>query len=196
MLTDFGLCKEGIEGLGTTSTFCGTPEYLAPEVLRKQPYDRTVDWWCLGAVLYEMLYGLPPFYSRDVTEMYDAILHKPLRLRTNVSQQARSILEGMLQKDKSVRLGVKNDFVDIKSHPFFAPINWRLLDERRVRPPYNPNVSGQMDLKHFDPEFVREPVPASVGKSAGSQVVSASVQEADNVFEGFSYVPSSEDAFS
>jgi serine/threonine protein kinase len=63
----------------TTSTFCGTPEYLAPEVLRKEPYDRAVDWWCLGAVLFEMICGLPPFYSRDTNEMYDGILHKSLR---------------------------------------------------------------------------------------------------------------------
>jgi serine/threonine protein kinase len=66
-------------------------QYLAPEVLKKQPYDKTVDWWCLGAVLYEMMYGLPPFYSRDTAEMYDNILYKPLRLRTNVSASARSI---------------------------------------------------------------------------------------------------------
>jgi serine/threonine protein kinase len=70
-------------------------QYLAPEVLKKQPYDKTVDWWCLGAVLYEMMYGLPPFYSRDTAEMYDNILYKPLRLRTNVSASARSILEGV-----------------------------------------------------------------------------------------------------
>ncbi|CAG2191168.1 SGK3 [Mytilus edulis] len=137
-LTDFGLCKEGIEGMGTTSTFCGTPEYLAPEVLRKQPYDKTVDWWCLGAVLYEMMYGLPPFYSRDTAEMYDNILYKPLRLRTNVSSAARSILEG----------------VSI----------YKIT---------------------------------SVGKSAGGgKMVSASVMEADNMFQGFSYVPPAEDAFS
>ncbi|KAL4236357.1 Serine/threonine-protein kinase Sgk1 [Mactra antiquata] len=197
VLTDFGLCKEGIEGMGTTNTFCGTPEYLAPEVLRKQPYDKTVDWWCLGAVLYEMMYGLPPFYSRDTAEMYDNILYKPLRLRTNVSASARSLLEGLLQKEKEQRMGAKKDFQEVKSHNFFADINWHDLDAKKIDPPYNPNVSGQLDLRHFDPEFVREPVPASVGKSPGlNKMVSASVMEADCMFQGFSYVPPAEDAFS
>ncbi|PVD23395.1 hypothetical protein C0Q70_16664 [Pomacea canaliculata] len=197
VLTDFGLCKEGIEGMDTTSTFCGTPEYLAPEVLLKKPYDKTVDWWCLGAVLYEMVYGLPPFYSRDTTEMYQNILYKPLRLRTNVSAAGRSVLEGLLQKEKEKRLGAKRDFEEIKHHDFFADINWNDLDSKKIPPPYNPNVSDQLDLRHFDPEFVREPVPASVGKSVGSsyKLVSASVMEADGVFEGFSYVPPAEDAF-
>lgn len=197
VLTDFGLCKEGIEGMGTTTTFCGTPEYLAPEVLRKQPYDKTVDWWCLGAVLYEMMYGLPPFYSRDTAEMYDNILYKPLRLRTNVSTSARSLLEGLLQKEKEQRLGARKDFNEIMSHGFFSEINWSDLDARKIDPPYNPNVSGQLDLRHFDPEFVREPVPASVGKSpAINKLVSASVMDADGMFQGFSYVPPAEDAFS
>ncbi|XP_023611214.1 serine/threonine-protein kinase Sgk3 isoform X5 [Myotis lucifugus] len=110
VLTDFGLCKEGIAISDTTTTFCGTPEYLAPEVIRKQPYDNTVDWWCLGAVLYEMLYGLPPFYCRDVAEMYDNILHKPLNLRPGVSLTAWSILEELLEKDRQNRLGAKEDF--------------------------------------------------------------------------------------
>ncbi|XP_059149487.1 serine/threonine-protein kinase Sgk1-like isoform X1 [Physella acuta] len=197
VLTDFGLCKEGIVGQGTTSTFCGTPEYLAPEVLRKKPYDKTVDWWCLGAVLYEMLYGLPPFYSRDTAEMYDNILFKPLRLRTNVSAAGRSLLEGLLQKEKENRLGAKRDFQEIKNHDFFSDINWQDLYDKKITPPYNPNVTDHLDLKHFDPEFVREPVPASIGRSGGqgSRLVSASVMEADGVFEGFSYVPPSEDAF-
>ncbi|KAK0069706.1 serine/threonine-protein kinase Sgk2-like isoform X3 [Biomphalaria pfeifferi] len=197
VLTDFGLCKEGIVGQGTTSTFCGTPEYLAPEVLRKKPYDKTVDWWCLGAVLYEMLYGLPPFYSRDTAEMYDNILFKPLRLRTNVTAAGRTILEGLLQKEKENRLGAKKDFLEIQNNEFFSDIDWQDLYDKKITPPYNPNVSGHLDLKHFDPEFVREPVPASVGRSGGqsSKLVSASVMEADGVFEGFSYAPPSEDAF-
>ncbi|MFT7809193.1 serine/threonine-protein kinase Sgk3 [Arapaima gigas] len=111
VLTDFGLCKEGISLAETTTTFCGTPEYLAPEVLRKQPYDNTVDWWCLGSVLYEMLYGLPPFYSRDTHEMYDNILHKALLMRPGASSQAWSILQGLLEKDRTRRLGSTDDFV-------------------------------------------------------------------------------------
>ncbi|KAI8495889.1 PREDICTED: serine/threonine-protein kinase Sgk3-like isoform X2 [Branchiostoma belcheri] len=194
VLTDFGLCKEGIEASATTSTFCGTPEYLAPEVLRKQAYDRSVDWWCLGAVLYEMLYGLPPFYSRDTAEMYENILYKPLKLRTNISPAARHILEGLLQKEKEDRLGTGDkDFEEVKTHAFFSSLSWQDLLERKIPPPYNPEVSGQLDLKHFDPEFVREPVPGSVGKSTG--VISASVQEADAAFMGFSYAPPAEDAF-
>ncbi|ELU03722.1 hypothetical protein CAPTEDRAFT_172316 [Capitella teleta] len=192
VLTDFGLCKEDIAGRDTTSTFCGTPEYLAPEVLRKQPYDRTVDWWCLGAVLFEMIYGLPPFYSRDTSEMYDNILHKPLRFKNNAaSPTAKNLLEGLLQKDKEKRLGAKNDSADIRSHSFFSAIDWKLLESRKIKPPFIPNVSGHMDLRNFDPEFVREPVPASVGKSAtgGGKLISASVIEADNAFQGFSYVP-------
>ncbi|KAJ7373789.1 Serine/threonine-protein kinase Sgk1 [Desmophyllum pertusum] len=188
VLTDFGLCKEGIEPSGTTSTFCGTPEHQ--KFFGNRSTDKTVDWWCLGAVLYEMMYGLPPFYSRDTAEMYDNILHKPLRLRTNISASARNVLEGLLQKDRSKRLGVagENDFEAIKNHPFFRSIDWQLLYDRKVEPPYNPNVTGQLDLRHFDPEFVREPVPGSVGKSADSAFLSASVDDPDDAFVGFTYV--------
>lgn len=97
---------------------CFVFQYLAPEVLHKQPYDRTVDWWCLGAVLYEMLYGLPPFYSRNTAEMYDNILNKPLQLKPNITNSARHLLEGLLQKDRTKRLGAKDDFVsDFPSCP-------------------------------------------------------------------------------
>ncbi|MFT7797502.1 serine/threonine-protein kinase Sgk1 isoform X1 [Arapaima gigas] len=190
VLTDFGLCKENIEPNGTTSTFCGTPEYLAPEVLHKQPYDRTVDWWCLGAVLYEMLYGLPPFYSRNTAEMYDNILNKPLQLKPNISNAAQHLLEGLLQKDRSKRLGCNHDFTEIRDHMFFSPINWDDLNAKKLTPPFNPNVSGPNDLRHFDPEFTDEPVPSSIGCSPDSTLVTASIQEAAEAFLGFSYAPS------
>ncbi|CAB1320414.1 unnamed protein product [Coregonus sp. 'balchen'] len=161
VLTDFGLCKEGLTPTGTTSTFCGTPEYLAPEVLQKQAYDRTVDWWCLGSVLYEMLYGLPPFYSRNTAEMYSNILNKPLILKPNM---------------------------ELKCHNFFSPINWDDLMARKITPPYIPSVSGPTDLRHFDPEFTHLPVTSSLCNTDGLMVTS-SIKEAAGAFPGFSYGP-------
>ncbi|MGH0144760.1 UNVERIFIED_CONTAM: hypothetical protein FKN15_005853 [Acipenser sinensis] len=195
VLTDFGLCKEGISQDDTTTTFCGTPEYLAPEVLRKQPYDNTVDWWCLGSVLYEMLYGLPPFYSRDTAEMYENILHKPLTVRPGATNAAWSILEGLLEKDRTKRLGSNDDFLEIKRHPFFHAISWDDLVQKKFPPPFNPCVAGPEDIQNFDTEFTEETVPHSVCYTSEQSIVNASVLEADDAFVGFSYAPPSEDSF-
>uniref|UniRef100_A0A8C5HRJ6 Serine/threonine-protein kinase Sgk1 n=1 Tax=Gouania willdenowi TaxID=441366 RepID=A0A8C5HRJ6_GOUWI len=193
VLTDFGLCKEGLEPNGTTSTFCGTPEYLAPEVLQKQAYDRTVDWWCLGSVLYEMLYGLPPFYSRNTAEMYNNILHKSPVLKPNVSNAGRELLEGLLQKERSKRLGARDDFLELKYHSFFSPINWDDLMNKKITPPFVPSVSGPTDLRHFDPEFTHLPVSSSL--CSDTMTVSSSVKEAAGAFPGFSYGPPADQAF-
>uniref|UniRef100_A0A671Z3K9 Serine/threonine-protein kinase Sgk1 n=1 Tax=Sparus aurata TaxID=8175 RepID=A0A671Z3K9_SPAAU len=193
VLTDFGLCKEGVEANGTTTTFCGTPEYLAPEVLQKQAYDRTVDWWCLGSVLYEMLYGLPPFYSRNTAEMYNNILHKSPVLKPNVSNSGRELLEGLLQKDRTQRLGVKDDFLELKYHSFFSPINWEDLMAKKITPPFIPSVSGPTDLRHFDPEFTHLPVSSSLCTDAPT--VTSSVKEAAGAFPGFSYGPPADHSF-
>lgn len=158
-------------------------------MLKKQDYGRAVDWWCLGVVTYEMMYGLPPFYSRDVAEMYDNILHKPLRLRHHISPSARNLLEGLLQKDKTLRLGSgQGDHAIIMGHPFFRSIDWDLLYQKKLEPPFNPNVMGDLDLRHFDPEFTKEAVSdtPSPPKSGG-----VSVSVADDTFAGFSYVPPS-----
>ncbi|XP_022649490.1 serine/threonine-protein kinase Sgk2-like isoform X2 [Varroa jacobsoni] len=189
VLTDFGLCKEGLKESETTSTFCGTPEYLAPEVIRKEQYDKTVDWWCLGSVIYEMLTGLPPFYSRNNKQLYDNILHQPLTFKHNVSSTARSLLTGLLEKDKKKRLGAKEDGDEVKAHAFFNDINWTELERRRLKPPFIPTVSGKADLNNIDPEFTKEPVPQSVARSNGSVSLSASM--VDNEFKGFSYAPQS-----
>ncbi|XP_063779917.1 serine/threonine-protein kinase Sgk3 isoform X1 [Pseudophryne corroboree] len=193
VLTDFGLCKEGISNSDKTLTFCGTPEYLAPEVIKKQPYDNTVDWWCLGSVLYEMLHGLPPFYNRDTAIMYENILHNPLIVRTDISLTASSILEELLEKYPKHRLGSKNDFEDIKSHPFFSCINWTDLVEKKIPTPYDPHVDGPDDISNFDTEFTDAMVPDSVCISSDYSIVNASVEEADDAFVGFSYAPPSDD---
>ncbi|PAA72881.1 hypothetical protein BOX15_Mlig007623g1 [Macrostomum lignano] len=185
-LTDFGLCKEGLNTKSTTSTFCGTPEYLAPEVLRKEPYDMAVDWWCLGSVLYEMLFGLPPFYSREKSEMYSNILHKPLQLKPSASSASQDVLNKLLQKSRQNRLGSNGDIQEVRKHPFFATIDWQLLEQRKIEPPFKPKLMSPLSTEYIDSEFTREPVPQSVGRSIK---ISASVQEADNDFMGFSYVP-------
>ncbi|XP_041944714.1 serine/threonine-protein kinase Sgk2-like [Alosa alosa] len=186
VLTDFGLCKEGINPDSTTSTFCGTPEYLAPEVLKKHPYDRTVDWWGLGSVLYEMIYGLPPFYSSDMTEMYNSILHHPLSLPGGKSPVVCNLLQGLLQKEPHRRMGAIADFLEVKNHAFFSCINWDDLYHRKIKPPYNPNVRGPADMQHIDPEFTKEMVPGSVGCAA--DFPSSLAASCSNAFKGFSYV--------
>uniref|UniRef100_A0AAZ3QYB9 Serum/glucocorticoid regulated kinase 2 n=1 Tax=Oncorhynchus tshawytscha TaxID=74940 RepID=A0AAZ3QYB9_ONCTS len=166
-------------------------QYLAPEILRKEPYDRTVDWWCLGAVLYEMIYSLPPFYSRDMSELYDGILHKPLPLPPGKSDAVCSLLQGLLQKDQHCRLGAIDDFLEIKNHVFFSPINWDDLYHKRITPPYYPNVKGPADTQHIDPEFTREMVPNSVGRTPELNASTSS----NSAFNGFSYVCGEEDSF-
>ncbi|XP_059194410.1 serine/threonine-protein kinase Sgk2b [Centropristis striata] len=181
MLTDFGLCKEGVALGGITHTFCGTPEYLAPEVLQGQPYSPAVDWWSLGTVLFEMLYGLPPFYSCNKAEMFENILHAPLQMRHGGSPAARSLLRGLLERDVTKRFGGSHDLVELQEHAFFTSINWDDLLARKVTPPFIPKVTGPCDVSYIDPEFTLQPVPASVNERCQP----CGTNEA---FPGFSYM--------
>lgn len=163
VLTDFGLCKEGMSPGAVTATFCGTPEYLAPEIILKRPYNLAVDWWCLGSVLYEMLYGLPPFYSRDHNEMYNRIVNEPLRIKRNISTTSTDIIFGLLQKDKSKRIGSKADFNEVKEHEFFKPIDWEKLLRREIKAPFVPRIESETDVRNIAEDFVKIKInPASL----------------------------------
>ncbi len=149
MLTDFGLCKEEVK-FGETVTTSGTPKYLAPEVLRNEEYGYSVDWWCLGVVTHEMLYGLPPFFSEEVTKSHKNICQMPLHLQLHITFSAQDLLDYLLQKDKNVRLGDE----DIKSHSFFKSINWDDLFNKRLKPPFIPPlVKDALKLGHFGSEL-------------------------------------------
>jgi serum/glucocorticoid-regulated kinase 2 len=140
-LCDFGLCKLDMKDEDRTNTFCGTPEYLAPELLLGQGYTKTVDWWTLGVLLYEMLTGLPPFYDENTNEMYRKILSEPLHFPGPeiVPPAAKDLLTKLLERKPEKRMGV-NGASEIKAHPFFHSIDWRKLLQRKYEPTFKPNV--------------------------------------------------------
>jgi serum/glucocorticoid-regulated kinase 2 len=140
-LCDFGLCKLDMKDEDRTNTFCGTPEYLAPELLLGHGYTKTVDWWTLGVLLYEMLTGLPPFYDENTNEMYRKILQEPLHFPglDIVPSAAKDLLTRLLDRNPERRLGA-NGAAEIKAHHFFSNIDWRKLLQRKYEPSFRPNV--------------------------------------------------------
>ncbi|KAJ5143803.1 uncharacterized protein N7515_002590 [Penicillium bovifimosum] len=181
-LCDFGLCKLDMKDEDRTNTFCGTPEYLAPELLLGNGYTKTVDWWTLGVLLYEMLTGLPPFYDENTNEMYRKILQEPLTFPSSdiVPPAARDLLTRLLDRDPVRRLGA-NGAAEIKSHHFFANIDWRKLLQRKYEPSFRPNVVDASDTGNFDTEFTNE---APQDSYVDGPVLSQTMQQQ---FAGWSY---------
>lgn len=156
-ITDFGLCKEEISFGTTTSTFCGTPEYLAPEVLEDNDYGRAVDWWGVGVVMYEMICGHLPFYNRNHEVLFDLILHEEIRLPTTLGSSAKDILQGLLNKDPRERLGGgERDGLEVQEHPFFFQIDFEKLYNLQIPAPFIPKIKSKDDVSNFDTVFTSE----------------------------------------
>uniref|UniRef100_A0AAY4CEN6 Protein kinase C n=1 Tax=Denticeps clupeoides TaxID=299321 RepID=A0AAY4CEN6_9TELE len=183
-LADFGMCKEGILDGVTTTTFCGTPDYIAPEILQELEYGPSVDWWALGVLMYEMMAGQPPFEADNEDDLFESILHDDVLYPVWLSKEAVNILKSFMAKNPSKRLGcvVMQGLEEaIKLHPFFRDIDWDLLEQRRVKPPFKPRIKTKRDVNNFDQDFTREePLLTPVDDAIVKQIN-------QDEFRGFSY---------
>ncbi|XP_055836717.1 serine/threonine-protein kinase N isoform X3 [Episyrphus balteatus] len=156
-IADFGLCKEGMGFGDRTGTFCGTPEFLAPEVLTETSYTRAVDWWGLGVLIFEMLVGESPFPGDDEEEVFDSIVNDEVRYPRFLSLEAIAIMRRLLRKNPERRLGSsERDAEDVKKQAFFRSIAWDDLLLRKVKPPFVPTINHLEDVSNFDEEFTSE----------------------------------------
>ncbi|XP_061752387.1 serine/threonine-protein kinase N2-like isoform X2 [Nerophis ophidion] len=153
-MTDFGLCKEGMSHGDRTSTFCGTPEFLAPEVLTDEDYTRAVDWWGMGVLIYEMLVGESPFLGEDEEEVFDSIVNNDVHYPASLPPDAVAIMQKLLKKNPLKRLGAgERDANELKGETFFQEVEWEALLAKKVKPPFLPSIKDSADVSNFDSDF-------------------------------------------
>ncbi|XP_023310898.1 ribosomal protein S6 kinase beta-1-like [Anoplophora glabripennis] len=181
-LTDFGLCKEHIREGILTHTFCGTIEYMAPEILTRHGHGKEVDWWSLGALMYDMLTGAPPFTAENRKKTIEKILKGKLNLPPYLTADARDLVRKLLKRQVSSRLGAApEDAKAVKQHQFFKHINWDDVLSRKLDPPFKPSLSSDDDVSQFDTKFTKQTPVDSPDESTLSE-------SANLIFQGFTYI--------
>ena len=148
-ITDFGFAKYVPD---ITYTLCGTPDYIAPEVVSTKPYNKSVDWWSFGILIYEMLVGYTPFYDSNAMKTYENILNAKLKFPSFFNEDAQDLISKLVTRDLSARLGnLQKGSEDVKNHPWFNEVVWEKLITRNIETPYEPPIQqGQGDTSQFD----------------------------------------------
>ncbi|KAM9234160.1 ribosomal protein S6 kinase alpha-2 isoform 1-T1 [Dugong dugon] len=183
-ITDFGLSKEAIDHDKRAYSFCGTIEYMAPEVVNRRGHTQSADWWSFGVLMFEMLTGSLPFQGKDRKETMALILKAKLGMPQFLSLEAQSLLRALFKRNPCNRLGAGLDGVEeIKRHPFFMTVDWNKLYRKEIKPPFKPAVGRPEDTFHFDPEFTSRTPTDSPGVPPSAN--------AHHLFRGFSFVASS-----
>ncbi|XP_061071739.1 protein kinase C delta type-like [Conger conger] len=161
-IVDFGLSKLNMLGDERAKTFCGTPHYIAPEIILGQQYFSPVDWWSFGVLLFEMLTDLRPFHGANKKEVYVSVCMDIPKYPNWINQESKDIMEKLLEKDPNHRLGT---FGNIREHPFFESIDWAKLERREMEPPFKPELTNPKDCRYFDEELLNETPKVSWGDS-------------------------------
>ncbi|XP_026176377.1 ribosomal protein S6 kinase alpha-2 [Mastacembelus armatus] len=180
-ITDFGLSKEAIDHDKRAYSFCGTIEYMAPEVVNRRGHTQSADWWSFGVLMFEMLTGSLPFQGKDRKETMALILKAKLGMPQFLSPEVQSLLRALFKRNPANRLGAGPEGVEeIKRHRFFASVDWNKLYKKEVRPPFKPTVGRPEDTFHFDPEFTSRTPTDSPGIPPSANT--------HQLFRGFSFV--------
>lgn len=181
-LTDFGLSKESVDQEKKAYSFCGTVEYMAPEVVNRRGHSQSADWWSYGVLMFEMLTGTLPFQGKDRNETMNMILKAKLGMPQFLSAEAQSLLRMLFKRNPANRLGSEG-VEEVKRHAFFSSIDWNKLYKREVQPPFRPASGKPDDTFCFDPEFTAKTPKDSPGLPASAN--------AHQLFKGFSFVATS-----
>uniref|UniRef100_A0A8C7V6R5 Ribosomal protein S6 kinase n=1 Tax=Oncorhynchus mykiss TaxID=8022 RepID=A0A8C7V6R5_ONCMY len=183
---DFGLSKESIDHENKAYSFCGTVEYMAPEVVNRRGHTLSADWWSYGVLMFEMLTGTLPFQGKDRKETMTMILKAKLGMPQFLSQDAQSLLRNLFKRNPGNRLGAGPDGVEeIKRHSLFSTIDWNKLFRRELHPPFKPASGRPDDTIYFDSEFTAKTPRDSPGCPPSANT--------NQLFRGFSFVAISDE---
>jgi len=183
-LTDFGLSKLLNSSKQKAFTICGTIQYIAPEVFIDKGYDKMVDWWSLGCLIYEMFVGKLAFNIKNNTNLSLDLYNKKLKFPRHMDEDAQDLINKLLVVDPKKRLGYGANGSDkIKKHPFFEGINWDEVWNKQIIPPFKPELTDEMDLKYFDTQFTDEPIESFTRNPRS--------REASYEYKNFTYITDS-----